>query len=131
MDQALLWKGSSGREDYAVKISGSEGSAALFRRSRPFDPPLEKCGTNAVADFPARDAFPDGDDLSGAVRQGHRWEGRTWIIDARGKEQIAIIQRCGVEISPRPPEGRSSCGSSCSMRVRFSRPEFGGIDRVS
>jgi hypothetical protein len=65
-------------------------------RRRAVEPVLEKDARDAIADFEARDAGPDGDDLAGAVGQRHAVRLRAAApVAAAQHHEIAAVQRRG------------------------------------
>jgi hypothetical protein len=81
----------------AIQFSPAKRRAALLRGPGAFDPALEKGGAHAIAGFPFRDALAHRGDLPGAIGQGHGRQIGARIVKARGKEQVAIVQRGRVE----------------------------------
>ena len=55
---------------HAIERS-AKGVRVMVLRKPTARPRWKECGSNAVTDLDASDAFANGDDLAGAVRHGH------------------------------------------------------------
>jgi hypothetical protein len=96
---------------HPVQITATQRGAVFGGGKRSLEPALHEDGADAVAHFPSRDTVADFHDFPRAVGTGHGGQTRIRMVEAPGKQQLAVIQRDGVNFDYDFMRGRFGRGS--------------------